>query len=158
MTPPPTTSTPSAPTHTPKPKVKPKTRPTHHSAAKPAKATHQTTTGSDAPSTGAPPVVTLASGANPIGSVLSNNAIPAVDASLLPTPAQVSFYVQAAKPLSPLPGLGRIDHAVAQRLVTAGRRGKVGWTVLAAVVAHRVELRGALRPRRREEPADGSDR
>jgi hypothetical protein len=45
----------------------------------------------------------------------------------------VSFYVQAAKPLSPLPGLGRIDHAIAQRLVTAGRRGQVGWTVLAAV-------------------------
>ena len=133
VTPPPTTSTPSAPTHTPKPKVKPKTRPTHHSQAKPAKATHQTTIGSDAPSTDAPPVVTLRSGANPSGSILSNNAIPAVDASLLPTPAQVSFYVQAAKPLSPLPSLGRIDHAVAQRFVTAGRRGQVGWTVLAAV-------------------------
>ena len=99
MTPPPTTSTPSAPTHTLKPKVKPKTRPTHHSQAKPAKATHQTTIGSDAPSTDAPPVVTLRSGADPIGSILSNTAIPAVDASLLPTPAQVSFYVQAAKPL-----------------------------------------------------------
>jgi hypothetical protein len=130
---PPTTSTPSGPTHTPKPKVKTKPRPTHHAPAKPAKATHHTTVGSDAPSTDAPPVVTLASGGNPVGSILSNNAIPAVDASLLPTPAQVSFYVQAAKPLSPLPRLGRIDHAVAQRLVTAGRRGHVGWTVLAAV-------------------------
>ncbi len=133
VTPPPTTSTPSVPTQTPKPKVKPKTQPTHHAPAKQAKATHQATTGSDAPSTSGPPVVTLASGANPIGSILSNNAIPAVDASLLPTPAQVSFYVQAAKPLSPLPSLGRIDHTVAQRLVTAGRRGRVGWTVLAAV-------------------------
>jgi hypothetical protein len=45
----------------------------------------------------------------------------------------VRFYVGAAKPLPKLPTLTRIDHAVAQRFVTVGRRTHVGWTVLAAV-------------------------
>ncbi|MEO9177266.1 MAG: hypothetical protein ABI317_17260 [Gaiellales bacterium] len=78
------------------------------------------------------PIVKLASGANPLGSILST-AIPAVDASLLPTPAQVRFYVRASKPLSALPTLTRIDHPIAERLVAAGRRAHVSWTVLAAV-------------------------
>jgi hypothetical protein len=56
-----------------------------------------------------------------------------VAASLLPTPAQVSFYVKASKPLTPLPTLARIDHPTVSRIVTAGRRDKVAWTVLAAV-------------------------
>jgi hypothetical protein len=115
-----------------KPKVKAKT-------PKKTTQTHMTTPPAQAGTRGTPtspaaPVVTLASGADPIGSILSaNSVIPAVDASLLPTPAQVSFYVKASKPLPPLPTLVRIDHPVAQRLVSAGRRGQVGWTVLAAV-------------------------
>jgi hypothetical protein len=90
-------------------------------------------------------VVTVASGADAIGSILSaHSAIPAVDAALLPTPAQVSFYVKASKPLAPLPTLARIDHPVVQRLVTAGRHDKVAWTVLAAV--SRLESNLGTRP------------
>ncbi len=78
--------------------------------------------------------MTLASGKDAIGSILSRSvAIPAVDAALLPTPAQVRFYVGAAKPLPKLPTLTRIDHAIAQRFVIVGRRTHVSWTVLAAV-------------------------
>ena len=112
---------------------------------RPPKAPAGATAEVDAPATNGPPVVTLRSGADPIGSILSANAaIPAVDASLLPTPAQVSFYVKASKPLPPLPTLVRADHALTQRLVTAGRKGKVGWTVLAAVT--RLESNFGKRP------------
>jgi hypothetical protein len=104
-----------------------------HTTAPPAKAKQVASPTTGTPSASGPPVVTLASGADAIGSILSRSVIPAVDASLLPTPAQVSFYVKAAKPLSPLPTLGRVEHPVAQRLVAAGRNGKVAWTVLAAV-------------------------
>jgi hypothetical protein len=129
---PPTSTTPAPP----KPKApttsKPKT--SSHTTVLPSKANAGSTAEVDAPATNGPAVVTLASGADPIGSILSANAaIPAVDASLLPTPAQVSFYVKASKPLPPLPTLVHADHAITQRLVVAGRKGKVGWTVLAAV-------------------------
>ena len=97
--------------------------------------------------------MTLASGADPIGSILSaNSVIPAVDASLLPTPAQVSFYVKAAKPLPKLPTLTRIQHPLAMRLVAVGRRGKVGWTVLAAVARLESNL-GARHGSARRPPA-----
>jgi hypothetical protein len=131
---PPATSTPSVPpTSKLAPKAKPKAKPTHHAVTKPVTSTHEVTGGNEPAKSGAP-VVTLASGADPIGSILARTtAIPAVDAALLPTPAQVSFYVQAAKPLSPLPTLVRVDHPTAVRLVSAGKRAHVGWTVLAAI-------------------------
>jgi hypothetical protein len=113
------------------PKTKKKAVP--HSIAPPAKPKKVVSPSTGNPVSPGKPVVTLASGSDAIGSILSHSVIPAVDASLLPTPAQVSFYVKAAKPLPPLPPLARIDHPVAQRLVAAGRNGKVAWTVLAAV-------------------------
>ena len=101
---------PTTPVTPAKPKVKaktPKTTTHRQTTTPPAKATPAV----GAPASPAAPVVTLASGADPIGSILSaNSVIPAVDASLLPTPAQVSFYVKASKPLPPLPTLARIDH------------------------------------------------
>jgi hypothetical protein len=130
-----------------KPKLKATTPTTTHrqTTTPPAKAGTGATPAVGAPASPAAPVVTLASGADPIGSILSaNSVIPAVDASLLPTPAQVSFYVQASKPLPPLPTLVRIAHPVAQRLVSAGRHGQVGWTVLAAVA--RLESNLGKRP------------
>jgi hypothetical protein len=136
---------PPAPSTTPDPTSVPMPR-AFHTPAAPRKTTTKkiadstTTTTSDASATsdvpvpGGPPVVTLASGADPIGSILSRTAaIPAVDAALLPTPAEVRFYVRAAKPLPVLPTLTRVDHAIAQRFVTVGRRSHVSWTVLAAV-------------------------
>jgi hypothetical protein len=138
VTPPPTVPV----TTTPQDSVpKPKTLHIETAPKKTApKITHTTThttsetQQTDVPVPGGPPVVTLASGKDPIGSILSRSvAIPAVDAALLPTPAQVRFYVGAAKPLPKLPTLTRIDHAVAQRFVTVGRGSHVGWTVLAAV-------------------------
>ncbi|MDX6526565.1 MAG: hypothetical protein QOI43_2076 [Gaiellales bacterium] len=136
----------------PKPTTKSKVTPHHHKTVPaPPKATTGATPSVGSPaSSGTPaasgtPVVTLASGADAIGSILSaHSAIPAVDAALLPTPAQVSFYVKASKPLAPLPTLARIDHPVVQRLVTAGRHDKVAWTVLAAV--SRLESNLGTRP------------
>jgi hypothetical protein len=136
----------------PKPTTKPKVKPHHHkTVAAPPKATTGATpsvgipASSGTPAASGTPVVTVASGADAIGSILSaHSAIPAVDAALLPTPAQVSFYVKASKPLAPLPTLARLDHPVVQRLVTAGRHDEVAWTVLAAV--SRLESNLGARP------------
>jgi hypothetical protein len=143
VAPAPTTTTPAV--DVPKPKSLPSELvvPKHPKArVTPAKAIAPATTDAAThpaakkvtPAVKQPPVVTLASGADPIGSLLSRNAaIPAVDSSLLPTPAQVSFYVKASKPLAKLPTLRKLDHLTTQRLVRVGRTSHVSWTVLAAV-------------------------
>jgi len=51
---------------------------------------------------------------------------------LMPTPEQIRLYVRAAK-TEPLPRLKTVDHKLAGRFATAGRRYQVGWTLLAAL-------------------------
>jgi hypothetical protein len=75
---------------------------------------------------------------------------PALSARLLPTPAQIRFYVHATTTPS-LPKLRTIDHALALRISTIAADAHVHWALLAAVA--RVESRlgaaqGAIAGRR----------
>ncbi len=63
---------------------------------------------------------------------------PALSARLLPTPAQIRFYVHATS-TPPLPKLKTIDHALALRISTIAQQSHVHWALLAAVA--RVESR-----------------
>jgi hypothetical protein len=63
---------------------------------------------------------------------------PALSARLLPTPAQIRFYVHATT-TPPLPKLKTIDHALALRVSTIAKENHVHWALLAAVA--RVESR-----------------
>jgi hypothetical protein len=63
---------------------------------------------------------------------------PALSARLLPTPAQIRFYVHATS-TPPLPKLKTIDHDLALRISTIAKEGHVHWALLAAVA--RVESR-----------------
>jgi hypothetical protein len=77
-------------------------------------------------------------------------AQPALSARLLPTPAQIRFYVHATT-TPPLPKLRTIDHALALRISTIAADAHVHWALLAAVA--RVESRlgaaqGAIAGRR----------
>jgi hypothetical protein len=63
---------------------------------------------------------------------------PALSARLLPTPAQIRFYVHATT-TPPLPKLKTIDHALALRVSTIAKQSHVHWALLAAVA--RVESR-----------------
>ena len=65
-------------------------------------------------------------------------AQPALSARLLPTPAQIRFYVHATS-TPPLPKLHTIHHPLALRLSTIGADAHVHWALLAAVA--RVESR-----------------
>jgi hypothetical protein len=65
-------------------------------------------------------------------------AQPALSARLLPTPAQIRFYVHATQ-TPPLPKLRTINHELALRLSTVGAETHVHWALLAAVA--RVESR-----------------
>lgn len=65
-------------------------------------------------------------------------AQPALSARLLPTPAQIRFYVQATS-TPPLPKLRTIDHDLALRVSTIAADANVHWALLAAVA--RVESR-----------------
>jgi hypothetical protein len=65
-------------------------------------------------------------------------AQPALSARLLPTPAQIRFYVHATS-TPPLPKLRTIDHALALRISTIAADEHVHWALLAAVA--RVESR-----------------
>jgi hypothetical protein len=65
-------------------------------------------------------------------------AQPALSARLLPTPAQIRFYVHATS-TPPLPKLRTIHHPLALRLSTIGAESHVHWALLAAVA--RVESR-----------------
>jgi len=65
-------------------------------------------------------------------------AQPALSARLLPTPAQIRFYVHATT-TPPLPKLRTIHHPLALRLSTIGADAHVHWALLAAVA--RVESR-----------------
>jgi len=59
-------------------------------------------------------------------------AQPALSARLLPTPAQIRFYVHATS-TPPLPKLKTIDHTLALRLSTIAAEEHVHWALLAAV-------------------------
>jgi hypothetical protein len=65
-------------------------------------------------------------------------AQPALSARLLPTPAQIRFYVHATT-TPPLPKLRTIDHDLALRVSTIASESHVHWALLAAVA--RVESR-----------------
>jgi hypothetical protein len=65
-------------------------------------------------------------------------AQPALSARLLPTPAQIRFYVHATT-TPPLPKLKTIHHPLALRLSTIAKQEHVHWALLAAVA--RVESR-----------------
>ena len=65
-------------------------------------------------------------------------AQPALSARLLPTPAQIRFYVHATS-TPPLPKLRTIDHDLALRVSTIAADAHVHWALLAAVA--RVESR-----------------
>ena len=65
-------------------------------------------------------------------------AQPALSARLLPTPAQIRFYVHATS-TPPLPKLRTIDHDLAVRVSTIAAEAHVHWALLAAVA--RVESR-----------------
>ncbi len=65
-------------------------------------------------------------------------AQPALSARLLPTPAQIRFYVHATS-TPPLPKLRTIDHELALRVSTIAKEAHVHWALLAAVA--RVESR-----------------
>ena len=65
-------------------------------------------------------------------------AQPALSARLLPTPAQIRFYVHATS-TPPLPKLRTIDHELALRISTIAAEEHVHWALLAAVA--RVESR-----------------
>jgi hypothetical protein len=65
-------------------------------------------------------------------------AQPALSARLLPTPAQIRFYVHATS-TPPLPKLRTIDHDLALRVSTIASEAHVHWALLAAVA--RVESR-----------------
>jgi hypothetical protein len=68
-------------------------------------------------------------------------AQPALSARLLPTPAQIRFYVHATT-TPPLPKLRTIDHDLALRVSTMASESHVHWALLAAVA--RVESRLGL--------------
>ena len=63
---------------------------------------------------------------------------PALSARLLPTPAQIRFYVHATS-TPPLPKLKTINHDLALRISTIAKEGNIHWALLAAVA--RVESR-----------------
>jgi hypothetical protein len=63
---------------------------------------------------------------------------PALSARLLPTPAQIRFYVHATN-TPPLPKLKTINHDLALRVSTIATEGHIHWALLAAVA--RVESR-----------------
>jgi hypothetical protein len=65
-------------------------------------------------------------------------AQPALSARLLPTPAQIRFYVHATS-TPPLPKLRTIEHPLALRISTIAADAHVHWALLAAVA--RVESR-----------------
>jgi hypothetical protein len=65
-------------------------------------------------------------------------ALPALSARLLPTPAQIRFYVHATS-TPPLPKLRTIDHDLALRVSTIASEAHIHWALLAAVA--RVESR-----------------
>src|SRR4051794_18256069 len=59
-------------------------------------------------------------------------ALPALSARLLPTPAQIRFYVHATS-TPPLPKLRTIDHDLALRVSTIPAESDIHWAVLAAL-------------------------
>ena len=84
-------------------------------------------------------------------------AQPALSARLLPTPAQIRFYVHATT-TPPLPKLRTIDHELALRISTIAADQHVHWALLAAVA--RVESRlgkadGPIAGRRLPSTPDG---
>ena len=74
----------------------------------------------------------------PVGTP-STFAQPAVSFNFVPTPADLRFYVRAAK-TRPLPKLRKIDHDLAVSLATAGSDAKVHWALLAAVAQFESKL------------------
>ena len=77
------------------------------------------------------PAVPTTGDTGPVGSP-STFAQPAVSFNFVPTPADLRFYVRAAK-TRPLPKLRKIDHDLAVGLATAGSNAKIHWALLAAV-------------------------
>jgi hypothetical protein len=72
-------------------------------------------------------------------------AQPALSARLLPTPAQIRFYVHATS-TPPLPKLRTIDHPLALRLSTVGADAHVHWALLAAIAKVESRLGDAKGP------------
>jgi hypothetical protein len=72
-------------------------------------------------------------------------AQPALSARLLPTPAQIRFYVHATS-TPPLPKLRTIDHPLALRISTIAADAHVHWALLAAVARVESRLGGAQGP------------
>jgi hypothetical protein len=70
---------------------------------------------------------------------------PALSARLLPTPAQIRFYVHATS-TPPLPKLKTIDHELALRVSTIAKENHVHWALLAAVARVESRLGGAKGP------------
>ncbi|MDX6596344.1 MAG: hypothetical protein QOE87_231 [Gaiellales bacterium] len=65
-------------------------------------------------------------------------ALPALSARLLPTPAQIRFYVHATS-TPPLPKLRTVNHDLALRVSTIASESHIHWALLAAIA--RVESR-----------------
>ena len=72
-------------------------------------------------------------------------AQPALSARLLPTPAQIRFYVHATS-TPPLPKLRTIEHPLALRISTIAADARVHWALLAAVARVESRLGGAEGP------------
>jgi hypothetical protein len=72
-------------------------------------------------------------------------AQPALSARLLPTPAQIRFYVHATS-TPPLPKLRTIHHPLALRLSTVGADAHVHWALLAAIAKVESRLGDAKGP------------
>ena len=72
-------------------------------------------------------------------------AQPALSARLLPTPAQIRFYVHATS-TPPLPKLRTIHHPLALRLSTVGADAHIHWALLAAVAKVESRLGDAKGP------------
>ena len=80
-------------------------------------------------------------------------AQPALSARLLPTPAQIRFYVHATS-TPPLPKLRTIEHPLALRMSTIAADAHVHWALLAAVARVESRLGGAHGADRRPPAAD----
>jgi hypothetical protein len=128
-----TDTPPAAPAATPAPAP---TTPAATTPATPADTTSQG--GREQPAATAPPAHAGSGESKTVTPPPSVPVQPALSARLLPTPAQIRFYVHATT-TPPLPKLKTIDHALALRISTIASESHVHWALLAAVA--RVESR-----------------
>lgn len=130
----PAATTPDAPASEPTKPAKPavsKSEGGRDTPSKPSKVSKPTGSSSE-------PTAPTSGDTGPVGSP-STFAQPAVSFNFVPTPADLRFYVRAAK-TKPLPKLRKIDHDLAVSLATAGSDAQIHWALLAAVAQFESKL------------------